>query len=86
MFTKEIPVVRNIAKLADQLYMLGDDMEASVDGMCSALENLRLLDMVSYEVSANFKSMVSAERELAKTLAQFDKVLARIIAERAKLG
>lgn len=86
MFTKEIPVVRNIAKLADQLYMLGDDMEASVDGMCSALENLRLLDMVSYEVSANFKSMVSAERELAKTLAQFDKLLARIIAERAKLG
>ena len=85
MFTQEVKVLNKMDELSFLLYKVGREMSSCGKGMNNTTANLKIVEY-DEDISRIIKSMVGLERELAQCLAQFDKLLARIIEERAKLG
>lgn len=84
MFTNEIKVVRSMQKHTENLDDIAREMEDTALDI-SYMEKRVWVELLSVE-DDHFAELDKYAKQMDKTLAKFDKVLNKVIAERMKLS
>jgi hypothetical protein len=87
MFANELKTINKLDNLTYDLSNMAHDMRCNVEDINTAVECLE--DGIYGDLDnpdAVFNTMASDEATASRQLANFDKILTRIIAERIKLG